>query len=1106
MVILPESYRFGYISMNYPSKEIHEVLSVFATKIALKFKAIRTVEGQREAQIVAPIEELLKASQSLAKGTISVTNESTMAEVRGRPDLAVATSGLLQGFVELKAPGKGAQPLKFTNPRDRGQWAKFKKLPNIMYTDGTEWALFQEGSELPVACVTLGVDITTEGEKAITPDNAKAFATLLSRFFHWDPIVPKDPKDLAVGLAKLCHYLREDVEHAVSVPDSNLSEVMREWRARLFPDADDKRFADAYAQTVAYALLLAHSRGLDVPDIGKAVSALEPAHGLLGQALNVLTQPSALAEVKPAVDILFRYILAVNLSVFTKVPGEPWLYFYEDFLAEYDPALRKDFGVYYTPAEVVEAQTSLVSTLLRDKFNRKLGFGDNGVAVLDPGVGTATYLLGVIEHGVKNALSYGGPGYVPERASVMANNIYGFEYLVGPYAVAHLRISEEFKRHNATLPTDGIHIYLTDTLESPHATPPTLPGLFGKKLSDEHKKALKIKSMTPILVCLGNPPYDRHSAIDAVERGGWIRYGDGQDGINGLLHDYIEPVQEAGRGGDLKNLYNSYVYFWRWALWKVFEQGERPGIVSFITASSYLRGPAFLGMREHMRRTFDELWIIDLGGDNLGPRKTPNVFAIQTPVTIAVGARYGNPKPETPAIVHYTSLVEGSRDEKLALLAGIKDFTDLSWELAMTDWKDPFLPNRSGKFWDWPLVTDLFPWQHSGVQMKRTWVIAPDQNSLAKRWQEFSSATLKQKRSLFKETRDRKITSILKDNTGKYLASLDSITANAPIPTPVRYGFRSLDRQWVLVDTRLGDYLRPVLWQSYGPRQIYFTSLLSTVLGTGPAATVTSNMPDIHHFSGRGGKDIIPLWRDCAANHPNVTAGLLEALSSPLGRKVSPEDLFAYCYAILSAPIYADKFSEDLAIPGPRVPITKNVELFTPAVKLGRRLVSLHTYGERFNPCAIPKGDARIVKAIAPSPIPDKYTYDESKLYIGSGIVQPVTKEVWEFSVSGYKVLPRWLNYRIEGGAGKQTSDLDSIRSTSWLPEWTTELLELIWVLEATIKLLPEANRLLEQIITSPCFNTKELPIPTQEERQPPTVTTTHKIQGSLFNDQVSSL
>ena len=134
-------------------------------------------------------------------------------------------------------------------------------------------------------------------------------------------------------------------------------------------------------------------------------------------------------------------------------------------------------------------------------------------------------------------------------------------------------------------------------------------------------------------------------------KGGWVRYGDDGDSEPAILEDFLAPARAAGAGVHLKNLYNDYVYFWRWALWKVFDSTNDPGIVTFITASSYLQGPGFVGMRRKMREVFDELWIIDLEGDSLGARKTDNVFAIRTPVAIAIGARYGPPAPDTPAKV-----------------------------------------------------------------------------------------------------------------------------------------------------------------------------------------------------------------------------------------------------------------------------------------------------------------------------------------------------------------------------------------------------------------------------------------------------------------------
>jgi hypothetical protein len=265
---------------------------------------------------------------------------------------------------------------------------------------------------------------------------------------------------------------------------------------------------------------------------------------------------------------------------------------------------------------------------------------------------------------------------------------------------------------------------------------------------------------------------------------------------------------------------------------------------------------------------------------------------------------------------------------------------------------------------------------------------------------------------------------------------------------------------------------------------------------------VAANVPDLHHFRGSfAGKDIIPLWKDSSATQSNITRGLLEALSGTLGMHISPEDLFAYCYAVLSAPNYTDRFSEDLAVPGPRIPLTKNSALFARAVQLGRRLVALHTFGERFVPTTIRQGKARIEKAIDPSPTPEYFDYKEATatLNIGDGEVRPVLREVWEFSVSGYKVVQRWLDFRMAKGAGKHSSDLDKIRPTSWPPEWTTELLDLLWVLEATVALWPEANEILDETVTGICLDTNELPSPSQEEQKPPRMPTAAMEQGSLF-------
>ena len=180
-----------------------------------------------------------------------------------------------------------------------------------------------------------------------------------------------------------------------------------------------------------------------------------------------------------------------------------------------------------------------------------------------------------------------------------------------------------------------------------------------EQISLERERAQEVKREAPVVVCLGNPPYDREQrdpdSDEGRRKGGWVRYGDDGESAPPILEDFLAPARAAGAGVHLKNLYNDYVYFWRWALWKVFDSTDDPGIVTFITASSYLRGPGFVGMRRKMREVFDELWIIDLEGDSLGARKTDNVFAIRTP------GRHCHRSSLRPAILRHAG--EGSQDQ-----------------------------------------------------------------------------------------------------------------------------------------------------------------------------------------------------------------------------------------------------------------------------------------------------------------------------------------------------------------------------------------------------------------------------------------------------------
>ena len=1092
-----------------PSTLVLEALKKFATRVTEKMAQITV--GEPEDQLRAPFEEFISDVASASGWNVVCTGETPLPNRLGRPDYAVHRNNLLAGYVELKAPGAGAVHTRFKG-HNRAQFKRFSAIPNILYTDGNEWALYR-GGERVGKVVHLSGDIVTTGSKAATFADAQTLNGLLRDFLLWEPTLPTnhkgqiDLKGFARLLAPLCRMLRDEVADAISDKTSPLFLIAQDWRQLLFPDASDKQFADAYAQTATFALLLGRSEGADPLSLDSANVALGANHNLLARALQVLTDAEARFEIAASLDLLLRVISIVPPATFQSPQG-PWLYFYEDFLAAYDPDLRRNAGVYYTPVEVVRTQVRLVDDLLVNRLSRPLGFSDPGVVTLDPAVGTGTYLLGVIEHALARVKAEQGKGAVPSQAVALANSLYGFELMVGPYAVSELRITRALSDHGASLSADGTHIYLTDTLESPHAEP-VQTSFFLRPIAEQHAKALKVKSEVPVIVCLGNPPYDRHDAAqedNKARTGGWVRWGDDNEGKTAILRDFLDPAIAAGHGVHVKNLYNLYVYFWRWAFWKVFEHETTsgPGVVSFISASSFLDGPAFSGMREHMRRQCEELWIIDLGGDVRGPGKSDNVFAIQTPVAITIAVRTHEAKTSEPATIHYTR-IKGTRAEKLAKLDCIVSFDDAHWKICPSEWQAPFLPAEEGRYFSWPLLTNLMPWQHSGSQLKRTWPIAPDQETLERRWCTLINSSNREK--LFKETRDRKIYSKCQplQESQHIPQPIYQLSPSSPTPTIERYAYRSFDRQWVFADTRLGDYLRPVLWKIRSKHQLYFASLLTKPIGKGPALSATSAIPDLDHFSGRGAKDIIPLFRSNDRTEPNIVPGLLDYLSQCYGRHLTPTDFAAYIYGLLAQPAFTERFASELQQRDLRVPITKSPEIFEEVCTIGSRLLWIHTYGERFVPTGrvpgrVSPGKAKCIRSIPDSSesYPNEYQYDRESqtLKVGDGVFAPVTADVYDFEISGLKVVQSWLKYRMKKGAAKKSSELDHIRPERWTAGLTTELLELLWILSMTVDTYPQQEKLLISVLDSRCFEEAELPSVPDDMRKAPT---TSVLTADLF-------
>lgn len=1062
------------------------------------------IVGEPEAALTTPVSQLFEGlAEHEHLGRLILLRETHLDGVR--PDFGALIEGVPCGWVELKAPGHSLDGSQWKG-REARQWELLAQLDALIVTNGEAAQLYLTGEPAGSAAPLPAMDDDIWDPRPL--------ADLLRQFVEARPRPIVRVSELSTRLAPLARMLRERLEEHLDTPGSPaaITEAWQAWKMQVHEGASKKQFANDLAQVVSYSLAIAALRGGAGADVNKdnrislteARQVLSEENAVLAAAMGPVLGVAGLhAAIAVEIGALERLAAAVDHEKIAKAHdsrGEPWLWFYEDFLATYDPAARKEAGVYYTPVDVVQAQVRLCDYILTNRLNRPLGFGDPKVVTLDPATGSGTYPLAVIDRAEQVALEERGPAGPRQIADSLGERLLAFEVLPGPYAVAHLRIGQRLaEMADQLLSPPHTRVYLTDTLDDPDREVPTL-GLWGDQavLAKGRASAAEVKRKQPVTVVIGNPPYKRRTRQSG---GGFVVHA--PQG-RALFDDVIEGAQRAGVIFSAQaSLYNDYVYFWRWALWKAFEQDpKRPAVVSFITASSWLKGPGFVGLRALARDLADEIWVMDLGGEGRGNDADPNVFAIQTPVAVVTLYRAGKTQTK-PAAVYYRRIYGDTAASKLEHVAAMSaPGVDPAWSELEVAGGAPLLPSAGDGDWDlMPALTDLFPWQQPGAMFNRAWPVSPSAQVLKRRWEALlAAATAGERADLFVTAATGRTihTKVAK------LPQLSSLGTDSPHQPIVRFAHRSFDRQWTFEDPRLANLERPSLWGSLSDRQIFLSSMTTNPLGAGPALTVSTAPPDKHHFRGSfGGKDVLPLFRDRNATSPNLPKDLLDMLGKVYHQPIHPEDVAAYVYALLAHPGYEDRFRKALATPGPRVPITADVDLFNEAVDIGRRLLWLQTYAERFRDPAAGR-DARVPSVSGlgwtenVTQIPENlkavsYEPDTQALRIGDGQVAGVRPEVWGFTVSGLRVVERWIAARTAVGVGKSASTaktatpLDKIRPLQWEDEWNVELLELLRVLTHTVESYPAQEDLLERIVTSPLIPAVELPQPTKAERSAPT-------------------
>jgi hypothetical protein len=650
-------------------------------------------------------------------------------------------------------------------------------------------------------------------------------------------------------------------------------------------------------------------------------------------------------------------------------------------------------------------------------------------------------------------------------------------------------------------------LFITDSLGDPYAAMTQFSSMTAP-IGESRRQANAIKRGEPITVVIGNPPYkDKARGL-----GGWIEAG--SSGRPSAM-DLWTPPREWRVSAHAKHLKNLYVYFWRWATWKVFGSGhaattgepdtDRAGIVCFITAAGFLGGDGFQKIRDDLRRDCAAIWVINCSPEGHQPEVATRIFqGVQQPVCIVLAARAVGKDRSEPARLRFRTLAGGKREEKFAELTDIK-LGDAGWVEGSSGWRDPFLPVPKGAWADYIKLEDFFVSASSGVLPGRTWVVAPDAKSLRDRWNRLiaeRSPPIKEE-LFFPTLRDGKVADRHTKkivNEGLYGHEFRSISVandTSPVIEPTRFGFRSFDLQWIIPDNRLLLSARPKLWECQSSRQVHVMSLEKRAPENGPSLTFSAFLPDMNFYKGSSGGRVFSLWRDRAATIPNIKPALTAYIAARLEAPIGPEDILAYIAAVLAHPAFTARFSADLVVPGLRVPITADPSLFAEAANLGRETIWLHTYGERFadsvlghsaGPPRLAKGEGPFIPAGrgipgAPFPLPDTMDYDPAlkRLKIGKGFVDNVPQAVWDYEVSGKNVMRQWFSCRKLDrtrpmiGDRRSPSPLEKIQPEHWIAEYTTALLDLIHVLGRLVRLEPAQADLLERVCAGPLISAEIL-------------------------------
>jgi len=965
--------------------------------------------------------------QSLEPG-VQTINEPKHRTDCGAPDIRVRKGELTTGYIECKDIGLSLDEAERTEQLRR----YLKHLPNLVLTDYLEFRWYVDGKARRMA--RLG-RLSPEGKLSRDKAGAESARELLLSFLAHTPEPIAKPKDLAERMARLTHAIRDIIVEAFDrgAASATLGELHQAFEKTLVPELKVADFADMFAQTLAYGLFAArcnHKGPEPFKRLG-AAAEIPKTNPFLRQLFDTMTglplnDEPFVGFVDDLVEVLAHADMGAILRDFGKRTRkeDPIVHFYETFLAAYDPKMRKVRGVYYTPEPVISYIVRSVDHLLKTRFGLPDGLADRAtveyewqegavtqprtlkgraprVLILDPACGTGGFLYAIVDHIREEFRGRGDAGmwsgYVKQH---LLPRLFGFELLMAPYAVAHLKLGMQLAAQDLPEAQRGewaydfssderLGIYLTNTLERAERQIQALWGPL-RIITEEANAAAEIKRQRPIMVVLGNPPYAGHSAnrsweiLKEPKRETRIIRGRPRTFlvkavptfIGALLRDYYQVDGQPLGERNPKWLQDDYVKFIRFGQWRIEQTGA--GILAFITNHGYLDNPTFRGMRQQLMETFTDIYILDLHGNTKKKERCPdgskdeNVFDIQQGVAIGIFVKERGKRG--PATVHHADVwglrtAAGQGGSKYAWLS--------QQELASTDWtasvpRPPFYllkpsqGDRLGEYQQGHSVVDILPVHASTVTTARNdFAVAFDPAVLAQRVKDLRNPSADDE-ALRVRYRLRDVSYWTLRRAREQLSSLTDISAH------IRpYCYRPFDFRWVFYHDAICERPRlEVMMHMLNPNVALLThrpqspgdftfAYCTTLIGDQcVAANKTVGGGNSFQFplyvyppdqGNHVGHDSLRLSRQ-----PNLSQEFVNRLADGMGvafvpdgrgdleKTFGPEDVFHYIYAVLHSPTYRQRYAEFLKTDFPRVPLTSNLDLFRALVAKGADLVALH--------------------------------------------------------------------------------------------------------------------------------------------------------------------